>query len=122
MATRSPISSQWAIIAGWTAWTPSRSMTPCWYRPHQVRHGEHRDLVDGLEAAEAGPVGRVADVVVGGQAHRLATLGAARESRAACRAPARWRRGPTSSMVISLDCSLTTVTTLVLPRLVDRLS
>ena len=30
---------------------------------HEVRHGQHRDLVDGLEAGEAGAVGRVADVV-----------------------------------------------------------
>ena len=32
---------------------------------HQVGHAQHRDLVDGLEAGEAGAVGGVADVVVG---------------------------------------------------------
>ena len=37
---------------------------------HQVGDGEHRDLVDGLEAGEAGAVGGVADVVVGGHARR----------------------------------------------------
>jgi hypothetical protein len=31
---------------------------------HQVRHAQHRHLVDRLEAAEAGAVGRVADVGV----------------------------------------------------------
>ncbi len=32
---------------------------------HEVRDAEHRDLVDGLEPGESGPVCRVADVVVG---------------------------------------------------------
>ena len=37
---------------------------------HQVGDGQHRDLVDGLEAGEAGAVGGVADVVVGRHARR----------------------------------------------------
>src|SRR3954447_23007523 len=37
---------------------------------HQVGHHDHRDLVDGLQPGEAGAVGDVADVVVGGDAGR----------------------------------------------------
>ena len=37
---------------------------------HQVGDAEHRDLVDRLEPGEAGPIGRVADVVVGRHADR----------------------------------------------------
>ena len=63
MATRSAISSQWAIIASCTALMPSSSIMPRWRGGHQVGHAQHGDLVDGLEAGEAGAVGEVADVV-----------------------------------------------------------
>ena len=50
---------------------------------HEVRHGQHRDLVDGLETGEAGAVGRVAHVVVGGHARGdgRAAAGERRRSR-----------------------------------------
>ena len=52
---------------------------------HQVRHGEHRHFVDRLKTAEARPVGRVADVVVRRQAHRLGAIGAGQADLAARR-------------------------------------
>ena len=55
---------------------------------HQVRHGEHRDLLHRLQAAEAGAVGRVADVVVGRQASRQ--RGRLSPTRQADGCPARW--------------------------------
>ena len=41
------------------------SIMPCLERGGQVRHAQHRDLVDALESGEPGAVGGVADVVVG---------------------------------------------------------
>ena len=58
---------------------------------HQVGDADHGDLVDRLEAAEAGAVGGVADVVVGRDAGRASGAAAASEGdRAAvtvCRRP-----------------------------------
>ncbi len=59
IATRFAISSQWAIIASCTALTPSTSTMPLLVGGHQVGHDEHRHVLDGLEAGEAGAVGGV---------------------------------------------------------------
>ena len=86
---------------------------------HEVGDGEHRDLVDRLEAGEAGPIGGVADVVVRrDRPDGLAPVGARQGDRAASPGRARRRRRcrpPRSAM--SFDCSLTIVTTFCLPLL-----
>ena len=76
---------------------------------HQVGDAEHRDLVDRLEAGEAGPVGGVADVVVRRDAGRARVDAAAGEADAS---PVAGTRStalalPTSSSWISFDCALT---------------
>ena len=121
MATRSPISSQWAIIAeldGLDGLEVDRALL---VGAHQVGDADHRDLVDGLEAAEAGAVGDVADVVVGGRARRR--RGGRRRGAASVTLPGAGSldgaRRPTSSMRISLDCCVDrSSTTFCLPRLV----
>ncbi len=39
-------------------------------RAHQIRYAEHGDLVDRLQPTEPGPVGDIADIVLGGQPRR----------------------------------------------------
>ncbi len=65
MATRSPISSQCAIIASWTALTLVGVDHAALVGGHQVGDAKHRHGVDGLEAGKARAVGRVANVLIG---------------------------------------------------------
>ena len=82
---------------------------------HQVRRRDHRDLLDGLEAAEARPVGHVADVLVRGDPDRAA--GDVPPVRAPF-APTAGATSPlaTSSRRTSFDV-FTAVKTFCLPRL-----
>ena len=66
---------------------------PCLVGGHEVGDAEHRDLVDRLEAGEAGPVGGVADVVVRADADgdARAAAGAASASRPRPRSAERRR-------------------------------
>ena len=83
---------------------------------HQVRDSEHRDVVDRFEAAEAGAVGRVADVVVRTDANGRAGASApARAMRPAAGTRSAMATLPTSSIWMSFDCALTIVTTFCLP-------
>ena len=59
---------------------------------HQVGDADHGDRVDGLEAAEAGAVGRVADVVVGRQPRSGPRRPPAGEGDRARRRPLQRRR------------------------------
>ena len=70
MAIRSPISSQCAIIAELHGLHALEVDGALLVGAHQVGDADHGDLVDGLQAGEAGAVGDVADVVVGGQLRR----------------------------------------------------
>ena len=85
---------------------------------HQVGHADHGDLVDRLQPAEAGPVGRVADVVVGRQVRRRRRAAAGQGD--ACPGGTCSAATPSSSMRISLDWALTTVTTFCRPLFVRQ--
>ena len=124
IATRSAMSSQWAIIASCTPLHAFGVDHAPLVGGHQVGHAQHRDLVDRLEAGEAGAVGRVADVVVG----RDADVGAGAEPPPPASVDLALRRHGralpplTSSRAISFDSALTFVATLFVPRLVVTLS